>query len=73
MNEPQETTPLLNAKPATIGDLAFVTDRYSTQKEPLLPQHITVEIDGEYYQASLALTKDTDILDAGHLVLKPIL
>lgn len=67
MTEPQETTPLFNGKPA------FYDDILNSPCCDCKQQNITIEIDGEYYQASLAITKETDILDAGHLVIKPIL
>lgn len=72
MNEPQETTPLLKGKPARLHHVADAIERYNTD-ELMKMQNITVEIDGEYYQASLAVTNEDDILDKGHLVIKPIL
>ena len=65
--EPQETTPLFSGKPA------FYDDIFHSPCCNCKHQNITVEINGEYYQASLAITKEDDILDAGHLVIKPIL
>jgi len=73
MNEPQETIPLLDSHPATAEDMAMLIRKYANQNGSLGDQHLTVEINGEYYQASLAITKEDDILDAGHLVIRPIL
>lgn len=67
MTEPQETTPLFSGKPA------FYDDIFHSPCCNCKHQNITIEIDGEYYQASLAITKEDDTLDAGHLVIKPIL
>lgn len=70
--EPQETEPMFFGRPIGYDDIcnAVGNERGPDSRRN---QHVTVEIDGEYYQASLAITKEDDILDAGHLVIKPIL
>lgn len=73
MTEPQKTTKLLKGQSATLSNICQFIKKYEHDDDLVSMQNITVEIDGEYYQASLAITKEDDILDAGHLVIKPIL
>lgn len=73
MTEPQETTPLLKGQPARWYHIIQAVEKYEASDDLFRMQNVTVEIDGEYYQASLAITKEDDILDAGHLVIKPII
>lgn len=73
MTEPQETMPLLKGQPARLTHIIQAVEKYEKKDDLFRYQNITVEIDGEYYQASLAMTKEDDIIDAGHLVIKPLI
>lgn len=72
MTEPQETDQLFFGRPVAYDDICNAVG-LGLGPDSKRNQNVTVEIDGEYYQATLAITKETDILDAGHLVIKPIM